>query len=146
MAGDLTLRITVTEIETLQKPWFCPGESPVLCSGWSPATGLPDPLARRPLPGRRRSGGNHDLGFFCHISRSCRPGYENRSPVSGARSRFDTGPPRAGSPWHRRNRGYALAKEPLFPHPRSGERSEEHTSELQSRLHLVCRLLLEKKN
>src|SRR2546429_4516048 len=26
-----------------------------------------------------------------------------------------------------------------------GERSEEHTSELQSRLHLVCRLLLEKK-
>src|SRR2546422_2941837 len=32
--------------------------------------------------------------------------------------------------------------------PRVGgclERSEEHTSELQSRLHLVCRLLLEKK-
>src|SRR2546429_787950 len=26
-----------------------------------------------------------------------------------------------------------------------GGRSEEHTSELQSRLHLVCRLLLEKK-
>src|SRR2546422_1754109 len=29
----------------------------------------------------------------------------------------------------------------VFP----GRRSEEHTSELQSRLHLVCRLLLEKK-
>src|SRR2546422_1353120 len=28
---------------------------------------------------------------------------------------------------------------------RMGVRSEEHTSELQSRLHLVCRLLLEKK-
>src|SRR5437870_11355704 len=27
-----------------------------------------------------------------------------------------------------------------------GRRSEEHTSELQSRGHLVCRLLLEKKN
>src|SRR5439155_12159030 len=27
----------------------------------------------------------------------------------------------------------------------SGDRSEEHTSELQSRGHLVCRLLLEKK-
>src|SRR2546429_9591516 len=27
----------------------------------------------------------------------------------------------------------------------NGSRSEEHTSELQSRLHLVCRLLLEKK-
>src|SRR2546429_2490247 len=36
------------------------------------------------------------------------------------------------------------------PSPRSSlrktnTRSEEHTSELQSRLHLVCRLLLEKK-
>src|SRR2546429_4259756 len=29
--------------------------------------------------------------------------------------------------------------------PRPAARSEEHTSELQSRLHLVCRLLLEKK-
>src|SRR5690554_7151902 len=29
----------------------------------------------------------------------------------------------------------------ILPHPRS----EEHTSELQSRPHLVCRLLLEKK-
>src|SRR3989449_1036024 len=29
--------------------------------------------------------------------------------------------------------------------PPGGLRSEEHTSELQSRLHLVCRLLLEKK-
>src|SRR2546429_4473672 len=28
---------------------------------------------------------------------------------------------------------------------RKFQRSEEHTSELQSRLHLVCRLLLEKK-
>src|SRR2546422_583762 len=28
---------------------------------------------------------------------------------------------------------------------RAAGRSEEHTSELQSRLHLVCRLLLEKK-
>src|SRR5205809_1746095 len=28
----------------------------------------------------------------------------------------------------------------------TADRSEEHTSELQSRLHLVCRLLLEKKN
>src|SRR2546422_4110800 len=28
---------------------------------------------------------------------------------------------------------------------KSRQRSEEHTSELQSRLHLVCRLLLEKK-
>src|SRR3712207_8574896 len=30
--------------------------------------------------------------------------------------------------------------------PRAPTRSEEHTSELQSRQYLVCRLLLEKKN
>src|SRR4051794_41589977 len=30
-------------------------------------------------------------------------------------------------------------------HPRTDSRSEEHTSELQSPVHLVCRLLLEKK-
>src|SRR5699024_12846584 len=35
---------------------------------------------------------------------------------------------------------------PLWPTPLSeGKRSEEHTSELQSRFDLVCRLLLEKK-
>src|SRR3712207_8059359 len=37
---------------------------------------------------------------------------------------------------------------PLFPRPTRGERhdrSEEHTSELQSRQYLVCRLLLEKE-
>src|SRR5256884_1839514 len=39
---------------------------------------------------------------------------------------------------------------PRFAHSslcrrRHNRRSEEHTSELQSRLHLVCRLLLEKK-
>src|SRR2546429_7367718 len=39
-----------------------------------------------------------------------------------------------------------LARCPLFLGVASfALRSEEHTSELQSRLHLVCRLLLEKK-
>src|SRR2546422_5148750 len=33
----------------------------------------------------------------------------------------------------------------MRPGARRAARSEEHTSELQSRLHLVCRLLLEKK-
>src|SRR2546429_2781585 len=33
----------------------------------------------------------------------------------------------------------------LLNGPPACRRSEEHTSELQSRLHLVCRLLLEKK-
>src|SRR5437762_9900302 len=33
-----------------------------------------------------------------------------------------------------------------FPRRKSSNRSEEHTSELQSPMYLVCRLLLEKKN
>src|SRR2546422_3334342 len=36
--------------------------------------------------------------------------------------------------------------QPEFRRRCFARRSEEHTSELQSRLHLVCRLLLEKKN
>src|SRR5438309_9195307 len=42
---------------------------------------------------------------------------------------------RSGSPWLG---GCSAPGEPM--------RSEEHTSELQSQFHLVCRLLLEKKN
>src|SRR2546422_7892010 len=45
----------------------------------------------------------------------------------------------------RRHRAVADGS-PAQSFPLSGRRSEEHTSELQSRLHLVCRLLLEKKN
>src|SRR5436305_15116827 len=42
----------------------------------------------------------------------------------------------------RRGRGAACAVQPSGA---ADPRSEEHTSELQSRPHLVCRLLLEKK-
>src|SRR2546429_18217 len=41
--------------------------------------------------------------------------------------------------------GTALSSTVIFLMTPIIERSEEHTSELQSRLHLVCRLLLEKK-
>src|SRR2546422_1908009 len=49
----------------------------------------------------------------------------------------------------RRDPGDGAGEVPLQLVPHGIElqaRSEEHTSELQSRLHLVCRLLLEKKN
>src|SRR2546422_3855573 len=41
--------------------------------------------------------------------------------------------------------GVEVVLEAYTAHWRKVPRSEEHTSELQSRLHLVCRLLLEKK-
>src|SRR5436309_11435634 len=45
----------------------------------------------------------------------------------------------SGGPWSAR-RSCSPSSRPCWP------RSEEHTSELQSRENLVCRLLLEKKN
>src|SRR2546422_2866686 len=50
--------------------------------------------------------------------------------------------------WLNEEVGYILTDEERSAFLRlsnNEERSEEHTSELQSRLHLVCRLLLEKK-
>src|SRR5262245_64181229 len=61
-----------------------------------------------------------------------------RSVVRGGAGVFDR--PVPGGPWHRSPdaRGAAGAELRIA-------RSEEHTSELQSLRHLVCRLLLEKK-
>src|SRR2546429_6005176 len=44
-----------------------------------------------------------------------------------------------------RGHGRAVEDKRFLGAARRRPRSEEHTSELQSRLHLVCRLLLEKK-
>src|SRR5258707_3066632 len=42
-------------------------------------------------------------------------------------------------------RGHDIDRRKAFAHDHELKRSEEHTSELQSRQYLVCRLLLEKK-
>src|SRR2546422_2170973 len=60
-----------------------------------------------------------------------------RSPSGARGARPRPGPGHAAAGRHRR-------RERERPDS-AGVRSEEHTSELQSRLHLVCRLLLEKK-
>src|SRR3989449_8499324 len=63
--------------------------------------------------------------------------------VTPRRSRLASPPPPARSPPppESLHAGGPPRGRPPAPPPRS----EEHTSELQSRLHLVCRLLLEKK-
>src|SRR5690242_21695571 len=77
--------------------------------------------------------GIRDLGFLAsaagHFPKACRRALatdiENRFPVGRNQREIDF----------------------LYPWPRlCGKRSEEHTSELQSHVNLVCRLLLEKKN
>src|SRR5438552_5303858 len=52
---------------------------------------------------------------------------------------------RAWERYNGRGRAGAAGIAPSGDGQRLGERSEEHTSELQSPDHLVCRLLLEKK-
>src|ERR1035438_10824183 len=55
-------------------------------------------------------------------------------------------PVQSGNYSSRASTGRARAKRTKLQSPeRRGHRSEEHTSELQSLRHLVCRLLLEKK-
>src|SRR2546422_3614787 len=83
--------------------------------------GPPDPLAHSP--------GRHP------------PGAAGGGPAPDLRPRL-LDRPRDRRPVRRRAEAPDVrdAREPGAP-----ARSEEHTSELQSRLHLVCRLLLEKK-
>src|SRR3712207_8262601 len=66
------------------------------------------------------------------------------SPAMDHPTRPPSRPPTTPSPRAARS---SCAKAPTSPPPPSrSPRSEEHTSELQSRQYLVCRLLLEKKN
>src|SRR5688572_31293882 len=59
-------------------------------------------------------------------------------------ARGHRGSPRPTAPTRRRRRP-ARRGRPAPPPSGTRERSEEHTSELQSQSNLVCRLLLEKK-
>src|SRR5687768_18333628 len=69
-----------------------------------------------------------DVNFVAYYGNKFHDGFEDKLRWGGSFSRvFDA---------------LELHGEVLF---QTGSRSEEHTSELQSRLHLVCRLLLEKK-
>src|SRR3712207_8529432 len=67
---------------------------------------------------------------------------KNRKVVTGGNQK----------PWKQKGTGRARQGSTRAPHWVGGgtvfgpQRSEEHTSELQSRQYLVCRLLLEKKN
>src|SRR2546429_6718341 len=86
-------------------------------------------------------------GLWANAIASCASASGNARVTSGL-----------GSTFPERSRAIALSKGPhrepttlisftTIGHVATGAapRSEEHTSELQSRLHLVCRLLLEKK-
>src|SRR5215475_306178 len=99
-----------------------------------------DPRAARvarDMPARRAHSRRekHSLGFF--FLRIRRPPRPTLFPYTTLfRSPQPSRPPRAAARWTTRRCCSARCC--------SGRRSEEHTSELQSREKLVCRLLLEK--
>src|SRR3712207_8496666 len=72
---------------------------------------------------------------YTTLFRSCRRQHRGRAGDCGGGVRAHA---------RRRNRFRACGRRPRTPRPVAA-RSEEHTSELQSRQYLVCRLLLEKK-
>src|SRR3989442_9564213 len=109
---------------------------------WGP---LPCVSTRRwPAPTRSASGGkltarasNHSLGAPTPSSeRSALPPMATTTRLTARRPAPEGGAHDAGTD---------LAGTGLAAGDARVDRSEEHTSELQSRPHLVCRLLLEKK-
>src|SRR5690606_28593367 len=102
-------------------------------------TGLISPRAKEWLPMFQMAfnlvkakSGDEDLNQF-------RKDVDAVLRTAGARPAFEKLP--NGQP----SLSLAGIKDPTIRAPKAG-RSEEHTSELQSRENLVCRLLLEKKN
>src|SRR5258708_29561624 len=75
-----------------------------------------------------------------HDARPCRETHRCKIPRAGALTRPPVAVRAACIPAQRNGRFMPISSPP------HRTRSEEHTSELQSPDHLVCRLLLEKKN
>src|SRR5207253_11216620 len=100
------------------------------CAIYTVSSFHPGSLALRVLPSfpTRRSS---DLSFLFGVAPAYAASGDNAAAALGEGRRSGT----AGAATRR------VRAAPAVP-----DRSEEHTSELQSRGHLVCRLLLEKKN
>src|SRR5690606_41394937 len=98
----------------------------------SQQTRPPPRSPRSPYTTLFRSGGDGRRRGVQAAVRRLRPGHPRLEPSRRIRTGAVSGTRRRQSP-HPRRRAAA------------GARSEEHTSELQSRENLVCRLLLEKK-
>src|SRR2546430_3904652 len=85
---------------------------------------------------------------YTTLFRSARPETEFRDEIEPAHSHLLVGPQRRVQGRTGVDSGQSLRAAETFQRlcePGAGDRSEEHTSELQSQSNLVCRLLLEKK-
>src|SRR5690348_18130491 len=93
-----------------------------------------------PVPRRQRPTAN----FRLEVAALNVNGWRQAPPVPRIRGLSpSTGP---AEDWPRSRSRSAAEGKPRQTAQTTAGRSEEHTSELQSPVHLVCRLLLEKKN
>src|SRR2546422_3273048 len=113
------------------------------------------------LTGWPKTSGSRSFHIYCRIEPRWTFPEVRRAAVALAREVERRAPDIATSRWGKEERhgvfldynqnakdrtvASAYSVRPTADAPVGGGRSEEHTSELQSRLHLVCRLLLEKK-
>src|SRR5689334_24708660 len=94
---------------------------------------------------RRRGRGSRELSASLPALHDPEPSSSPVQPAPMRRPLPAGGGPDGTPAWHLRVSARSGARVP-GGHPReTSARSEEHTSELQSQFHLVCRLLLEKK-
>src|SRR5207249_12310494 len=105
-----------------------PHQLPRPCTSSTPRSTPPPPPRPTPFP--------YTTLFRSAGGRPPRPDRPGGGPAR--RAAAPTGPPRGGRP--------TTGRAAIPGSTRPARRSEEHTSELQSRFDLVCRLLLEKKN
>src|SRR5699024_11995584 len=103
-----------------------------------------DPVAPLTGPSRRGTVGKRDAARFCGSRRGRR---RDRCPGPGTAGGPETDPAGATEHAHPDREETRVDQDPGEDGRRipATTRSEEHTSELQSRFDLVCRLLLEKK-
>src|SRR5690606_41823777 len=92
------------------------------------------PCSSTPLPYTTLFRSRHRVGSRRRLSGKARPCWPGL---------FAPGMPHAVGAWPQRD---APGRDLGRPKPSDQARSEEHTSELQSRENLVCRLLLEQKS
>src|SRR5574337_1776996 len=97
---------------------------------WSPERPLPPPVSLA-------SQSHHEKPPEVTCTSRGNPGFPASTRESPRETSFNTSRGQMPLPW--------LGSNDALPLATRMERSEEHTSELQSPLNLVCRLLLEKK-
>src|SRR5690625_1931741 len=144
--GSLTMMVIRPPSPPPDSPWASVSSSESLAQAARPAAAAPTPMVERnflrSMLGSFRS--EHDIRIS--VGSGQVSGFRHGATPCGGQEVVSSSLEASGGPGARPSRWEGASG--LGPGPASAvrrERSEEHTSELQSRGRLVCRLLLDKK-